>query len=723
MKTCTFIVCFLLSAIASYAAAPSGSYDEKPADVTAADHLNANPAPFTRCIEAEKSDGDGRISPDPNASDGLTRGFRDALDYYVTYMTEVPQAGKYLITLRYFSEQNAQISVSVNNESLTQVELPSSGSWNIAWKEYTFEVNLRASTNSIRIKELPGYNVRQDKTCWTENGPSDPVEEAPGCDYIVKTNVIDLYPSCGQGIGLNVECGQVNCTGITYKWTGPGLDASGNAVSFYAPTQNGTFNYTRTTSKAGCPDQTSDFKLTITDCSQGSYKACVEAENSGGTGPITEDPNASGGKTRGERNKGDYSVFYSVNDVQVEGPHAITFRYYAEANTAINVHINDEVTPYKIELPSSNSWNITPIEYTLVFALKKGFNVIFVKGIPGFSPVRHDKICIEQMPGTPPSCDFTIKAQPSTSSPECGAQLTLTANCTGPDCAGIFYNWSGANGFARYTQNIEVTAPSVHTTDGYNVAAGKDGCAYKNVLVAFTTTGCQPASQPFSTCLEAENSTSNGPLSTDPNASNGQTRGAENNYNYFVDYQVYSVPNAGSFPVTLRYYAGSNAQVSISVNNVVLIPKLNLAPTYSWNIVAREETFYLTLFEGTNTIRIRGLPGAPLRQDKICIGPNQNISTRMAAPGAPELQTDTPSLQAYPNPAPGEFKAVFHLPIGTSGTMRVTDTQGRVWHERGVKGKGAHEERIILPDAPAGIYLLQVKKPDLLETKKILFIR
>ncbi|WAC13005.1 T9SS type A sorting domain-containing protein [Dyadobacter pollutisoli] len=708
MKTCTLLICLLLSTTASYAAAQSGGYIS---------------APFTVCLEAENANSDAPISPDPNASGGLTRGTRDSGDYFVQYQTDVPTTGKYLVTIRYYAEQNAQVSVSVNGGTPTQLELPASHSWNIVWKEHTFEVDLPKGNNWIRIKELAGSDVRQDKACWTENGPSDPEEETPvDCNYVVGSIVSDLYPSCGQGIAVSADCGG-NCAGLTYKWSGPGVDASGASISFYAPSENGTFTYTRTSSKPGCADQTSDFKLTITDCGQGPFQICLEAEDAGGTGPVTEDPNASGGKTRGAQDRDDYTVYYVVHDVQTEGPHAVTFRYYAPANTAVEVKINDEIQPHKIELPASNSWNIVWKEYTVLFTLKKGLNVIFVKGLPGYSPVRHDKICIEQMPGIPPGCDFAVTAQASTSTPQCGAQVTLSANCTGPDCAGIFYNWTGANGFARYTQNIDVTAPSVNGSDGYNVAAGKDGCAYKNAFVGFTVTNCPPVDEPFSACIEAEQSASNGPGSDDPNASNGQTRGAQNNYNYFVDYQVKGITKAGFFPVTLRYYAASNAQVSVSVNGTVVIPTLNLASTHSWNIVAREETFYITLFENMNTIRIEGLPGAAIRQDKICIGPDQNVYTRMAAPGALEMQSDTPSLQAFPNPAHGEFKAVFQLPVGVLGTLRITDTQGRVWHERVVKGKGANQERIALPGAPEGIYLLQVKKPDSVEIKKILLTR
>lgn len=95
----------------------------------------------------------------------------------------------------------------------------------------------------------------------------------------------------------------------------------------------------------------------------------------------------------------------------------------------------------------------------------------------------------------------------------------------------------------------------------------------------------------------------------------------------------------------------------------------------------------------------------------------------MAAPESLQSQSDIPVLQAFPNPASSEFKAAFYLKPGQAGTIQVTDVQGKIWQTRHVKGKGSHEERINLGNAPSGIYLLQVKKPDAVETKKILIVR
>lgn len=717
MKTFTFVICILLSAIASYAVAPAGGDAGNSPEFTAAVRRVAEP--FTICLEAENANSNAPISPDPNASGGLTRGGRDSSDYWVTYQTDVPITGKYLVTLRYYAEQNSVVNVDVNNGTIEQVDLPASNSWNIVWREHTFEVELHAGNNWIRIMELPGYNVRQDKACWIENGPSD-----PNCDFDVFASVSDPTPQCSETITFTAQCSGPNCEGVTYSWTGGGLNFTGNPASVPAPTVAAAYNYWVTASKEGCGPMTSKVLVTV-NCDPNPvepFSTCVEAETSNSDGEITDDPNASNGKTRGTQNGPSYFVEYEVNGVKATGPHQVTLRYYSTQPTGITISVNGEETAPLTGLAASGSWNVVWAEKTYNFTLKEGNNKIRIWSGFGYPVIRQDRICVTGSGGTgnPPTCDFNITASATTLTPACSTTVFVGAGCTGSDCPSVSYEWHGQGTNSTFA-SATILPPYTNGTFTYTLTATKNGCEPVVQNLDITVSGCEP-SGPFSLCREAEWSASNGPTSSDPNASNGQTKGAQNNYDYYVDYYVPDVPTSGLYPVTLRYYAEPNAQVSVSVNGNIAISTLQLPPTYSWNIVWREETFYVNLPVGNNTIRIQGLPGAAVRQDKICIG-NVQSNARMAAPEFISTQTDAPLLQAYPNPAPGEFKASFHLKMGEAATIRVTDVQGKVWHTRSVKGKGSHEERISLGNAPAGIYLLQVKTPDVMETKKILLTR
>lgn len=809
MKTCTFVICFLLSAIASFAAAPASGDAGKPAGINApADHSVVNADPFSVCIEAENSNGTGPITEDPNASNGKTRGAQGLGDYYVDYEANNVEAGKYQLTIRYYAESNATAIVYLN-ESITSYELPASNSWNIAWKEYSFELTLNEGYNKIRIQQpYYGPGIRQDKICllkvaeplpcdfnvvphvlevypvytpgetmnfnarctgpacnatsyvWTGNGlnatgqtvsataPTELgyhyytlttskegcadvtstltvlVQSIPAkCDYMAGPVPHTYSPSCGQGVGIYADCAGFGCLGLEYSWSGPGITGSGNTPQLIAPATNGTFAYTLTASKEGCVDKVYNFNLTVANCGTASpepFSACVEAENSPGDGPITDDPNASNGKTRGAEDQTGYYVNYYVNGVKSTGVHELTLRYYAAGNAVVSVSANGQMSHPYLGLQATNSWNIVWAERKILINLTEGSNVIRIQGMPGYSPVRQDRICVTGPGGSgnPPTCNFDIQAQATTLNPACGGQFSLGVNCTGPDCASVSYLWTGDGPDQPYN-NVVLAAPAVNGNYAYTVTATKNACPPKTATIDFTVTTCPPPGGPFIACVEAEHSTSDGIGSDDPNASNGQTRGAQNNYNYYVEYHVNGLP-AGTYPVTLRYYAEATAKVSVSVNGDIALAEVQLPPTNSWNIVAREETFWVTLAQGLNTIRIQGLPGAACRQDKICVGSAQN-NARMALPEF--VQSDASALQAFPNPAHSEFKATFHLNTGETGTIQVTDVQGKVWHTRNVKGKGLHEERIKLDNAPAGIYILQIKKPDTVETKKILLTR
>jgi hypothetical protein len=549
------------------------------------------------------------------------------------------------------------------------------------------------------------------------------VDDTPTCEYTFFAFTSGHMQSCATRASLHVECAGADCYALNYKWSGNGIDQTGSSIVLPVPATNGTFNYTVTASKNGCPDKTTTAQIIVSDCPTtpaDPYSACVEAENSNGNGPVTEDPNASNGKTRGAQDNWNHYVEYEVNGVKVTGPHELTLRYYAAGDGAVDVIVNGGMKVPVVGLPATNSWNIAWAERTITVNLVEGNNKIRIIGLSGYSPVRQDRICVTGSGGTgiPPTCDFGITASSVNISPSCQDAVAIYALCSGFDCDLVSYQWTG-HGINLPGRIVYLDPPGKNGTFSYTVTATKNGCPPKTATVEFTVSGCEPTGEPFSTCVEAEHMASNGLGTDDPNASNGQTRGAHDNYDYYVDYAVNDVPASGFYPVTLRYYAESNARVSVTINGVLSIPSLPLAATNSWNIVWRDETFYITLLKGNNTIRIQGLPGPACRQDRFCVSPA--VSTvRLAAPDAMEMQTDVPLLRAYPNPAPGEFKAEFYLQTGKTATLQIFDTQGKVWHQRQVTGRGSHAERITLSGAPAGIYLLQVRKPDAVETKKIL---
>jgi hypothetical protein len=143
-------------------------------------------------------------------------------------------------------------------------------------------------------------------------------------------------------------------------------------------------------------------------------------------------------------------------------------------------------------------------------------------------------------------------------------------------------------------------------------------------------------------CLESENMNGTGSITSDPNASNGSTRGDQGDYNKYVDYVVTNVPSAGNYTATLTYSSSAAATVSVSVNGGSPTT-VNLANSGSWNIVFTTQSFTVPLIAGTNTIRILGTGGGSCRQDKLCVvGTGSGCST----PSAPTLSA-SPSTRLY----------------------------------------------------------------------------
>lgn len=237
----------------------------------------------------------------------------------------------------------------------------------------------------------------------------------------------------------------------------------------------------------------------------------------------------------------------------------------------------------------------------------------------------------------------------------------------------------GANGSYTYTRN---GCGSKTATTSINVSSGGG----------------------MNACIEAETSNGNGPVSSDPNASNGQTRGEENNSNHYVDYAITGIPTAGTYYVKLRYYSSAAPTVTVQVNGGNT-QTVNLPSSGSWNIVWTEHTISVSLAAGSNTIRIQGTGGGSCRQDRVCV--NSNANARIGA----DDYAATPSTDLFvsPNPNSGQFEVSFYLKKGEKTELSVLDMQSNVHFRQTLSGEGVHRQKVSLSHVPSGTYLVQLK--------------
>ena len=534
----------------------------------------------------------------------------------------------------------------------------------------------------------------------------------PGCDFNVTASVSPSSVNTGGAANLSYStCTGANCSGVTYAWSGNGVSGSSSPLPITAPGTAGSYTYTVTASKSGCSNKTSNAVLAVTASGGGSYDQCKESELSTGDGAITSDPNASNGETRGEQNNYNHYVEYSFPNVPSAGTYTAKLRYYSNGAATVGVIVNGG-SSQTWNLPNSGSWNIVWTEQTISVNLQAGTNTIRITGTGGGS-CRQDKLCVTGTGGgctTPPAP--TLSASPSTITTT-GGSSTLTA--TG--CTGGTITWGDGLG----TNNSPTVSPTSTTT--YTATCTLNGCTSANGSVVVTV-DIPSGGGSYDQCQESETATGNGTVTSDPNASNGQTRGEESNNNHYVEYTMTSVPSAGTYYVKLRYYSSSAPTVAVVINGGS--PQTwNLPNSGSWNIVWTEQTLAVSLAAGTNTIRISGTGGGSCRQDKLCVsntsgGSVAAISARMQE-AAPD-QAASP-IKVYPNPSNGRFEVSFYLEKGKKASLLIVDQLGRVLQQKSITGNGQHREKLSVGKIAAGTVIVQLRTENSLESKQINILR
>jgi len=321
-------------------------------------------------------------------------------------------------------------------------------------------------------------------------------------------------------------------------------------------------------------------------------------------------------------------------------------------------------------------------------------------------------------------CRYVFFVQPQSTNITCSKPIILYARCAEYDCDNVTFTWNGPGLNQQQGQAVNLTTPAGAGSYVYTVTGSKPGCETKTAEYTLKITECNPpVEENFEVCLEAETQDGSAPVSNDPNASNGGTRGEESEYRHYVNYAVNNVPADGMYQLALRYSASASPKVTLSGNDGYMYYNITIPATNSWNIVFRETIFNVPLRAGNNIIKIEGAPGPALRQDRICIKNIPQSNARMAVPESAYLATDHhEKLNIFPNPSPGEINASFDMP-DDKGRITVVDASGRVWYNADVTGKGAHHENIKLPRAPAGIYMVQVKYGKKTVYKKMLLMR
>jgi hypothetical protein len=315
-------------------------------------------------------------------------------------------------------------------------------------------------------------------------------------------------------------------------------------------------------------------------------------------------------------------------------------------------------------------------------------------------------------------CNFQINLTASNYNPIVGTTVILNSNCTG-NCEGVYYTWNPSHYSGYGTIFTPYAAPNGQLGPfPVSVSATKPGCPTQyqgfdlNVISGQTS---------YSNCKEAEGSIGTGPVTSDPNASNGQTRGAESNYNHYVQYEIDGVPATGTYNVTLRYYSSSAPSVNVSVSQSGFSQNFNLPNSGSWNIAWTEQTFPVNLQYGNNVIKISGIGGGSCRQDKICV--NSTTGVRMGADEVISQGETSREWQVFPNPSKGEFEVEFYLEKGEPADLTVTSIAGQTLQKRSVVGKGIHREKFDVGGSVSGMYLFNVIKRDKKEVKKIFINR
>lgn len=338
--------------------------------------------------------------------------------------------------------------------------------------------------------------------------------------------------------------------------------------------------------------------------------------------------------------------------------------HYASGDSQAGIMLVVNGTSVPLYRPGTGSW--TPnADASTTINLVGGTNTIRIQGSEA-GDFSYDRICIGSGSTPPPTgCGFSIAPTVSNGNPACGQQgINLLANCSGADCGGVTFSWSG-NGQSYSGSSPGITAPTSNGNFTYALTASKSGCGSLTNSTSINQVNCG-STPPFS-IADVQLNCSTGVVTMSFNGANGSA----------IEYKAVGLQDWST--------------------NQLMVP--------SWQRNGTSFVFYARQ-SGTE---------ATVSFTSSCAG------YRIATSPEPDAET---GLVVSPNPTGGKVMARFMLVNGQRATLSVVSLSGQSLQTRSVVGTGKMQaETLDLSNQSGGVYVVRLQSGNVVKTAKVVLQR
>jgi len=311
-----------------------------------------------------------------------------------------------------------------------------------------------------------------------------------------------------------------NCSG-TLHWNGPN-DSSGSGAITVPTTFLGQYTYSAVCVQNGCQGPTSSITVEV----------------------AASAPPTSNCLSFAALCSGNPQEVRTVNfTAPAEGDYQLVLTYQAPEK-AVSALVRIDGSAQTIGLTQSRSYGNLSLG---TFHLKAGSHTFQLNAGANGNYLCFNGLCLTPVGSSgAPSCNFSVNASPASSNVSCGGAVNLTANCSGGDCAGVSYTWSGT-GLSQDGPSVQFNAPSANGSYTYSVTASRPGCTNQTAQTTVVVSGCEATTPP----------SSNSVCTTFAEVCSGNTRE--------VRTQTFSVATEGDYEVRLSYKSPEKATTGLVI--------------------------------------------------------------------------------------------------------------------------------------------------------------